>query len=255
MTQSSVIASLKELAHMEAERVRALTEAQDRARRDAAARERAEREAAVQADAAARYEEERRVREEAARVEAVRRAALEAARVDAELRASARERDVARNHELEMERARAAARGRELDLERARAATRRWQVGRTARVGALTALLAAAAAGVLHYGWVAPRQRARDADAAAKIASRDATIADLGTRVEATEARARALEDDLRAAAEERDRLRALHAPRGVETKHAPASVGRAVPTRTTGPVIDGFTTCPPGSHDPLCMH
>jgi colicin import membrane protein len=249
MTQSSVVASLQELARMEEERVRALAVAGECVRREAAEREQAEREEAART----REEDERRAREEAARIEGLRFGAIEAARMEAELKASAQARALERSHELEVEHARALVRNRELDLEHARAADRRARTTRSVLVGGLSALLVAVAA-ALYLGVLAPRQRARDAEAAAQIASRDESIADLKTRAGAAEARALTLEGDLRGALKELERLRSIEAPHGADSHPLRGSPGRSS-TQRSGPVLDGFTTCPQGSQDPLCMH
>jgi len=244
---SSVVFSLKELARMEEERVRAHAEAEareresrDRAERDARERARCEEQARAQAETEARREVERRAREEAARLEAARQAALGAARAEVDARARAQERERERLHELEVARARA--------LERRSGG---------ARVAA-TLVGAAVAAGValaLHYGVVVPGEEAAAARSAGELAARDVAIADLRARLDASEARASALDDELAAA-----RADAARPPRSLDDPdarlphrrgaHAPAS-----PAHRTDDKLDGFTSCPPGSQDPLCLH
>lgn len=88
---SSVLFSLKELMHLEEDRVkdeeqrvRARLEAEEQARREAEAKRRAEEQARMAAEDARRREHEQRAREEAARLEAIRVAELEKARLEAE---------------------------------------------------------------------------------------------------------------------------------------------------------------------------
>jgi colicin import membrane protein len=249
MTQpSSVMFSLQELARMEEERVRLGAEAaereraaHDRERVEAEERSRAEQEATARAEAEARREVERRAREEAARIEAIHRASLEGARVEAEARARAEERERERRHEVELERARAAGRGG----------------ARGAAVAAVFgAVVAAGVALAVHYGVVAPKERGRAAEASAEIASRDVAIGDVRSHAEATEARLRALEGDLAAARAENDRLRAdLEAARHPGGRTVPSHGPVVPPQPHPGPRLDGFTVCPPGSKDPLCLH
>jgi hypothetical protein len=245
---SSVTFSLQELERMEEERVRALADAaqrervmQERARLDAEERERSERRAQEEAEERARREVERGAREEAARIEAIHRATTEAARVEAEAKARAEAREAERRHELELERARLAAGG-----AKARG---------PARAAIFGVVVAAGVAMSVHYGVMAPRERARATEADAAIASRDVAIADLRAHAEATDARVRALEDDLATARADGEKLRAeLDAARRPVTPHVAPSRWTG-PPRTVGPRLDGFTTCPAGSKDPLCMH
>jgi len=241
--------SLQELERMEEERVRALADAaqrervmRERARHDEEERERIERRAREQAEDEARRNVERRAREEAARIEAIHRATAEAARLEVEARARAEARELERRHELELERARIASSG-----------------GGKARGAVVAALFGAVVvAGVAmaaHYGVVAPREHARATEAEAAIASRDVAIADLRVHAGATDARLRALEDEVTAVRGENDRLRAdLDAARKQNGARAPAPRGPGVAPRAEVPRLDGFTSCPPGSKDPMCL-
>jgi len=246
MTQSSsFMFSLQELERMEEQRVRALHDAAQRervaeegARRDA--EERARRERAVQehAEAEARCEVERRAREEAARIESIHRAATEAARIAAEAKACADARELERRHELEVLRERAAV-GR--------------PGSREAIVAGLFGAMVAAGVGIaIHYGVALPREHARATAADAAIASRDVTIADLRSLAAAADARTRSVEADLAAARADNEQLHAERdATRRLPAVHAPAA---RVPPRAEIPKLDGFTTCPAGSKDPMCM-
>jgi membrane protein involved in colicin uptake len=246
---SSVIFSLRELERMEEERVRSQAqaealerEARDRALREAQERVRVETEARERVDAEARREVERRSREEAARIEAIHRASVEAARATAEAQARADEQERRRRHELELERTRALSQGRGLR-----------GVVAAALFGAV---VSAGIAVAVQLGVVAPRDRARAVEATAAIASRDSTIEQLRSSAAAADARIRSLADDLAAARGDNDRLRA-----GVELSRRPsptAGSGRApvgVAPRPDTPRLNGFTSCPPGSQDPLCLH
>jgi colicin import membrane protein len=246
MTQSSsFMFSLQELERMEEQRVRALHDAaqrdraaEERARHDAEERTRSERAAQDHAKAEARREVERRAREEAARIEAIHLAATEAARIAAEAKALADARELERRHELDVLRERAAA-GRPRRRE-------------TVVAGLLGAIAAAGMGLAIQYGVALPREHTRAAAADAAIASRDVTIADLRSLAAAADTRARSVEADLAAARVDNEQLRAERdATRRLPTAHAPAS--RATPRAET-PRLDGFTTCPPGSKDPMCM-
>jgi len=216
-------------------RARAQSEAMDRVRRDLEARERAEAEA--------RREAERREREEQLRAEAARRAAMEAVRMQVEARARLEEGERQRRHELELERVRALAGGRRTPSA-------------VAVLGGavLTAVIAAGA----YWGVVAPGERARAAEAAGAMATRDATIGDLVARANAADERIRSLERDLASAAADNKRLQA-------EADDAKRQGSHRVPGRSpavTGTsarqdrVPDGFAAqCPPGSRDPMCLH
>jgi len=249
MTQSSsVVFSLKELARMEEERVRANAEAsqrerelRERARREAEARALAEEQAREEAQAAARREVERQAREEAARIEAIHRAAIEAARAAEEAKARAAAAEAERRHELELERVRASARG---------------GGGRGTAVAALFgAVVATGIALALHLGVVVPRQHAREASQNAEIASRDAALGDLRAQADAADRRTRALEADMASLRGDNDRLRAELAAAtqaGTPPRHGPGTFSPRHPKELTP---DGFTSCPPGSKDPLCVH
>ncbi|HEY8041857.1 MAG TPA: hypothetical protein VIF15_18765 [Polyangiaceae bacterium] len=246
---SSVMFSLQELSRMEEERVRTLEEEsareramRERSEREAEQRARSEREAHARAEEEARREVERRAREEAARIEAIHRAAVEAARAAAEARVHADERERARRHELE--------------LEQARVSARPGGAKGAAMAAAFGAVVAAGVAMALHFGVVAPREQARAAQASAEIASRDVTLTELRARADATEARVRSLEDDLAAARTANGELRAdLAAATRTPPPRSGGWHGQAGPPRNDVPHLDGFTTCPPGSKDPLCLH
>jgi colicin import membrane protein len=248
MTQtSSVMFSLQELARMEEERVRQSAEAVERERatlarerHEADERMRAEADAIARAEEEARREVERRAREEAARIEAIHRASIEGARVEAEARARAEEVERVRRHELELERVR-----------QARPSGAR-QAGVAAAFGAL---LAAGVAMAVHFGVVAPKERAQAAEASAQIASRDVAVADLQRHAEETEGRVRTLEQDLAAARSENEKLRKqLDGVRPAPaTPHGFGPHGGPAPT--AAPRMDGFTSCPAGSKDPMCFH
>ena len=246
---SSVIFSLLELERMEGERVRSQAqaaalerEARERALHESRERVRLETEGRERREAEARREIEQRAREEAARIEAIRRAGVEMARVAAEAQARADERERERRHELEVERARALARG---------------GGPRGALAAAVFgAVVSAGVAMALHFGVVAPRERATASEARAELASRDVAIEDLRAQAAATDARVHGLEDSLAAARGDND---ALHAELEA-ARRPPATTGssrggavRGVP-RPDAPRLDGFTRCSPGSRDPLCL-
>jgi hypothetical protein len=246
MTQSSsFMFSLQELERMEEQRVRALHDAaqreraiEERARHDAEELARGERAAREDAEAEARREGERQVREEAARIEAIHRGATETARIAAEAKAQREARELERRHELELARERA-----EVGRSRAR---------ETIVAGLVGAIVAAGVGMAMHYGIALPRERVRATAGDAAIASRDGTIADLRSLAAAADARTRSMEADLASVRGDNDQLRAERdaAPR-VPTAHVPAP--RVAPRAET-PKLDGFTTCPPGSKDPMCM-
>jgi colicin import membrane protein len=246
---SSVMFSLQELERMEEDRVRTLADAaqrehvlRERARREDEERTHVERRAQERAEDEARREVERRAREEAARIEAIHRATTEAARLEVEAKTRAEARELERRHELELERARVASAG----AGKAR--------------GTLVAALfgAAVAAGVAmatHYGVVAPREHTRATEDEAAIASRDVAIANVRAHAEAMDARVRALEDEAAAARGENDRLRAeLYAAHRQPAPLNPTPRGPGVAPRLGVPKLDGFTSCPPGSKDPMCL-
>jgi colicin import membrane protein len=250
MTSSrSVMFSLQELERMEEERVRALADAaqrehllRDRARREQEERERLGRLARERAEEDSRREVERRAREEAARIEAIHRATTEAARLEVEARARAEARELERRHEL--------------DLERARLTSGGAKSRGTALAVLFGALIAAGVAMAAHYGVVAPRERSRATEADATIASRDVSIAELRAHADSTDARVRTLEDEVTAARAESDRLRAdLEAARRQPGVRAPAPRWNGGPPRADAPRLDGFTSCAPGSKDPMCLH
>jgi colicin import membrane protein len=213
----------------------------ERARRDEEERNRIERRAQEQAEDEARREVERRAREEAARIDAIHRATAEAARLEVEARAGAEAREHERRHELELERARIASGGAK---------------GRGTFVAALFgAVVAAGVATAAHYGVVAPREHARATEAEAAVASRDVAIADLRAHAEATDARVRTLEDDLTTARGDSERLRAdLDTARRQVVPRGSAPRWQAPVPRADPPKLDGFTSCPPGSKDPMCL-
>jgi colicin import membrane protein len=247
MTESSALFSLQELARMEEERVRAQARAesaaQEAARRAAHEAEVRLREAAEAEECAreeARRSIERQAREEAARVQAIRDAAAEAARAEAFARVQAEERRKERQHAIEMTQVQATARG-----------SRRT----AALAGCLGAVLAAGVGMAVHFGVAAPSARAAIAEARSETASRDQTVDQLRIRASASEARERALQVDIAALREENTRLRAdLDALRSrVPSGRTP---GRGTPQpRRPDRTLDGFTTCPPGVNDPMCLH
>src|SRR5258706_2990461 len=113
----SVLTSLRELASLEAERVRDAREREARRAEEEAARQREEeriaREAALAHTRALEEAEQRRAnrdREEAARAEAIRVAAVEAARLEVARRSHADEAERAHRHALEIEARRAEVR-------------------------------------------------------------------------------------------------------------------------------------------------
>lgn len=238
--------SLQELERMEEERVRALADAErrehasrERARRDEEERERIELRAREQAEDEARRDVARRARAEAARIEAIHRATMEAAHLEAQARTRAEERELGRRHELELERARVAAGGK---------------AGVTVVAALFGSVVAAGVAMAVHFVVVAPREHARATQAESASASREVAIANLRARANATDAQVRALQDDLAAARAEDDRLRTdLDVARRQATLRAPQP-------RWTGPAtrgdskLDGFTSCPAGSKDPMCL-
>jgi len=252
MTQSSsVMFSLQELARMEEDRVRTtaeaeaqLCEASERARREQEARALAERQARERAEEESLREVERRAREEAARIEAIHRAAVEAARVAAEIKAQAEERERARLYEIEVERARAsrsnASRG-------------------TAMAGVLGAVLAAGVAAALHFALFAPRAQATLHVVSEQLASRDVVIVDLRTRADAAGAQLLSLHNSLAAAQASNAKLQSdlddLRRNPGHRPPGPPVHPGPGPGPHAGDPRLDGFTTCPPGSKDPLCLH
>jgi hypothetical protein len=245
---NSVMFSLQELERMEAERVRALADAAERERalsrhrqREAEERVRAEHEAREHAETERRRAVEQRAREEAARIEAIHRAAVEAARVEAEAKARSDAREIERRHELELERERVASSG---TPGRASAAM-------TLFGGVVAGGIAMAA----HFGVVAPREHARATEADAAIASREVAIADLRRQGESTDARLRSLEGDLQTIRAENDELRRelQAASRTTGPRNAPPRRTGA-PSRAEPPALNGFTTCAPGSKDPMCV-
>jgi hypothetical protein len=249
MTQStSVLFSLQELARMEEERVRGLAEAEERERATRIratreAEERARREALERenAEMEARAEVARRAREEAARLEAIRLAALEGARIEAEakLAREAREQEVRAALARERNPASAPDRG----------------TGRMFLAVAFGATVAAGVAVAAYLGVAVPRDQARAATLGAELASRDVTVSELRRQADELRARVQSLDEELAVERAEEGRLRSeiagLHrAPGG----HAPAARFTA-PARDDSRKLDGFTACPPGSQDPLCLH
>jgi hypothetical protein len=252
MSQSdSVLFSLQELARMEEDRVRELAEAarelreREEARRSRAHREcLAEEQAREQAEAREREERLRRVREEEARIEAVHRAAVEAARIETEARIRAQEREGQRSHELELERARAHARGMRL---------------RAMVQGALVGFVVTAAATAATYRVVVdPRERALSDEARSQIESRDAALREVRANAGVMERTLHTLEENLAALRGDRDRLQfELDDARRLLSHRSGAFHGPAAGPPSPGDrtKLDGFTSCPPGSKDPMCLH
>jgi hypothetical protein len=253
-TTSSVIFSLKELALMEDERVRAEaeasrleTEAREAARLEGEARRREELAAREREEAARARETERSEREAAARVEAIHRAALEAARIEAEARVRADAQDRERAREL-----------RRLELASAeKESGARRSAARSMRLASATSAIAVVcvAAG-LYAAVVVPAERARAARSAAELASRDVLIEDVRQEVRKAEEQTRSVAGDLVAARDENARLQAAleAAKRHPAVSHAatPAPAHASARRETWS---DGFTSCPPDSKDPLCAH
>ena len=111
-------------------------------------------------------------------------------------------------------------------------------------------------AAALYLGVLCPRAEANLRAASAQTAAKEATISDLRTKVESTEAAVASLQGDLAGARAEVVRLQGLLDARPVAARPprpGPSPVG----TRPThaDPTLDGFSTCPPGSKDPLCVH
>ena len=233
---------------MEEERVRSAAEAEARERelheqqaREVEARQEAERLAVQRAEDETRREVERRAREEAARYAAIQRAATEAARIQAEATVRAQERERERLHAVEVEQARAVA-----GKPRSGPA---W--------GAVSAVVMACLTTALYLGVLSPRAEARERAANAETAAREATITELRTKMAATDATVTSLQSDVAAGQAEVTRLRGLldARPPAGPTSH-PGPHGPTGPSVLhTAPPIDGFTTCPPGSKDPLCIH
>jgi hypothetical protein len=242
--ESSALFSLQELSRMEEQRTQAAAEAEARAREvlERAARYAHEQAAEARKDrereeAEARRAIERAAREEAAHIDAMRRAAVEAARIATEAQARAVEIERQRVHDLEVKRARGSARSAD------------------AKTATLSGLFGAAvAAGItmgLYFGVVGPRAEAGQRDAMGEVASRDATIGELRARADAAEARLEALTTDLAAVRDENARL---HGQIDIAPRPPVPHVGHVpgVPPRADH-TLDGLTTCPPGSKDPLC--
>jgi hypothetical protein len=246
---SSVIFSLQELERMEDERVRTQAleserarEARERARREAQERTRLEDERRERMEAEARREVERRAAEEAARIEAIHRASVEAARAYAEAKALADDGERARRYELE--------------LERTRALAPRVGLRPVAVAAVFGAIVSAGVAMAVHLGVVAPRENARAAEATAQMASRDVEIAELRSHAEAADARVRALEGELAASQSDSARLRSdLEGTRRPTGPSLPRAGAVGIGAHRDTPRLDGFTSCPPGSQDPLCLH
>lgn len=212
---------------------RAVEEAEARAREAAETEERAREET--------RREIERRAREEAARVQAIRDAAAEAARAEALARVQTEERERERQHDIEVARVRASVRGSR------RAA---------ALASALATVLTAGIAMAAYFGIAAPASRMAIAQARAETASRDQTIDQLRARASAGEASERALQVELAGLRDENTRLRAdLDATRSrVAPGHTPGHEVHG-PANHPDHGLDGFTNCPPGVNDPMCVH
>jgi colicin import membrane protein len=243
--ESSALFSLQELSRMEEQRIRAAAEAEARARdaQERAARLAVEqaaeaREAVEREEAEARRAVERAAREEAARIDAMRRATIETARAAAEAQSQAFEAERQRIHDLEIERARESARG---------------VYAKTATLSGLFG--AAVVAGItmgLYFGIVGPRAEAARRGAMGEVASLDATIGELRARAVADEARLEAVTTDLAVARDENARLHGqIDAPARPPVPHVGHVLG--TPPRTDR-ALDGLTTCPPGSKDPLCI-
>jgi hypothetical protein len=251
MSQSdSVLFSLQELARMEEDRVRELAVAarelreREEEQRGRAHRQRlAEQRVREQAEALEREERSRRAREEEARIEAVHRAAVETARIETEARVRAQERERERSHQLEIERERAHARGMRQ---------------RTAMRAALAGFaVAAAAAAATVLGVVAPRERALSDQILALYDSRDTASRDARANAEATERTLHTLQENLAALRSDRDRLQSdLDDARRQLLRRSGAFHGPSAGPHSTGdrPKLDGFTSCPPGSKDPMCL-
>lgn len=231
---------------MEEERVRGLAEASareaaeaERQVREQQARLTAERVARERAEEEARREAERRAHEVAARLEALRRAAMEAARFEAEARVKAEERERERRLAVEVEHARAVAESRPRGVV--------W--------GLSAGLVVAAVAAGLHFGVVVPKNEAALRSATAQGVEKDAAVAGLSSRVDAAEEHARSLDADLTAARAEIARLQGLLAARPPTPgpRGGPGGPTHG-PPRGSDPRLDGFTTCPPGSKDPMCL-
>ena len=236
LAESSVVASLRELAQMEEERVESVAQkaAIARARREQL--EQQARQAAAEQLARERLEREerdRRDRREAAHAEALKAAAAERARTEILVRA-------------EEER-------RESDARRARHARsgRRRALGEGALAGVMLAFGVACA---IYEQAIAPAARAAAAHARDAATSCDETPRDLYGRVASTEESLRLAGTDLETAGRERDRLRS-------ELETVTRELGHKTPSRP--PAASGapsrrppeyFSKCPPGSRDPMCV-
>jgi colicin import membrane protein len=251
---SSVIFSLKELAQMEDERVRAEAEAsrleneaREAARLEEEARQREEIATLEREEAARVREAERSEREAAARVEAIHRAALEVARVEAEARVRADVQERERAREL-----------RKLELASAEQGKQAKAARGTALVSLSSAIAVACVAAGLYAAVIVPAERSRAARSAAELASRDALVEDARQEVRKAEEQTRSVAGDLVAARDENARLQAaLDAAKRRATPSHPANIAPSHPTTTRARETwsDGFTSCPPDSKDPLCVH
>jgi len=245
----SVMFSLRELARMEEERVREEAaerererQARQQAERGALERIRREAEARHRAQAEAEREQVLRLREEQVRIEALQRAAMEEARRASDAKARADERERERQHELNVERASAAARGMRL---------------RSGTLGAvLGVLVGASGAMAAGLGVVTSREQAHRERAETEIASREDAIRELRSGADATQGRLRSLEESLATLRGDNQRLQEELDDARRHVAHRAPGHATLVPgaSHAADPKLDGFTTCPPGSKDPLCI-
>jgi colicin import membrane protein len=250
VSESSVLFSLRELARMEDDRAREQAEAAERRRAlEHEKRLRSQREQLAREQAEAQEREElgrraqERAREEEARLQAIHNAAVEAARIESEARIRARERERERNHEVEVERARGQARRVRL------------QTGLQGFVVGLFVTLAAS--GAIYVGAVAPRDKSQVDALRARVDSTEAALRASGAKEEAAEQGLRALQAEGASLRNDRDRLQSeLDDARRLLSHRSNTVRGGPTGTRSPGdhPKLDGFTTCPPGSKDPLCL-
>jgi hypothetical protein len=141
-------------------------------------------------------------------------------------------------------------------MARVLGATRRDAMRARALGGLVGGIIAGAALISLYAAVARPRWKA-DIEARLQAESRDeSTIQTLRMRAEESERHVQDLESDLASAQSEVARLRLQldEANRKRGNTNVPRPPRRAR-IADTPPPLDGFTRCPPGSSDPMCLH